>query len=100
MYQVCRLCQQQDEKPSCSACGTLENLWVCVICGFVACGRYCIYNDFYFDNSCMLIDFKGTKLSGLYIYLVSLYFYHYYVLQSLIVLLLFVFLFLIYCNFF
>ncbi|KAF3453730.1 hypothetical protein FNV43_RR04171 [Rhamnella rubrinervis] len=38
--QVCRLCQQQDEKPTCSACGTLENLWVCVICGFVACGRY------------------------------------------------------------
>ncbi|KAF7838780.1 BRCA1-associated protein [Senna tora] len=38
--QVCRFCQQQDEKPNCFVCGTLENLWVCVICGFVGCGRY------------------------------------------------------------
>ncbi|XP_062149271.1 BRAP2 RING ZnF UBP domain-containing protein 1-like isoform X3 [Alnus glutinosa] len=38
--QVCRFCQQQDEKPTCSVCGTLENLWVCMICGFVGCGRY------------------------------------------------------------
>ncbi|KAI4335693.1 hypothetical protein L6164_014316 [Bauhinia variegata] len=38
--QVCRFCQQQDEKPTCFVCGTLENLWVCVICGFVGCGRY------------------------------------------------------------
>ncbi|KAG9156641.1 hypothetical protein Leryth_006612 [Lithospermum erythrorhizon] len=38
--QVCRLCQQQDEKPICSVCGTLKNLWVCLICGFVGCGRY------------------------------------------------------------
>ncbi|KAA8535127.1 hypothetical protein F0562_030130 [Nyssa sinensis] len=37
---VCRLCQQHDEKPSCAVCGTLKNLWVCVICGFVGCGRY------------------------------------------------------------
>ncbi|KAH7546338.1 hypothetical protein FEM48_Zijuj01G0190200 [Ziziphus jujuba var. spinosa] len=38
--QVCRFCQQQDEKPTCSACGTLENPWICMICGFVGCGRY------------------------------------------------------------
>ncbi|GMY35823.1 BRAP2 RING ZnF UBP domain-containing protein 1 [Fagus crenata] len=38
--QVCRFCQQQDEKPTCFVCGTLENLWVCMICGFVGCGRY------------------------------------------------------------
>lgn len=38
--QVCRLCQQKDEKPSCSVCGTSENLWVCLICGFLGCGRY------------------------------------------------------------
>ncbi|KAF7148156.1 hypothetical protein RHSIM_Rhsim03G0250100 [Rhododendron simsii] len=38
--QVCRLCQQHDEKPRCIDCGTLKNLWVCVICGFVGCGRY------------------------------------------------------------
>ncbi|KAK3436812.1 hypothetical protein EUGRSUZ_C01400 [Eucalyptus grandis] len=40
LYQVCRLCQQQDEVPSCFICGTMENLWVCLICGFVGCGRY------------------------------------------------------------
>ncbi|KAL3331922.1 hypothetical protein AABB24_032508, partial [Solanum stoloniferum] len=38
--QVCRLCQQQDEKPACSECGTMKNLCVCLICGFVGCGRY------------------------------------------------------------
>lgn len=38
--QVCRLCQQQNEKPSCVVCGTFKNLWACVICGFVGCGRY------------------------------------------------------------
>ncbi|KAF9615615.1 hypothetical protein IFM89_024711 [Coptis chinensis] len=37
---VCRFCQQQSEKPTCSICGTLENLWICVICGFIGCGRY------------------------------------------------------------
>ncbi|KAL5698875.1 RING-type E3 ubiquitin transferase [Ranunculus cassubicifolius] len=37
---VCRFCQQQPEKPTCAICGTLENLWICVICGFVGCGRY------------------------------------------------------------
>lgn len=37
---VCRYCQQQSEKSTCSVCGTSENLWICVICGFVGCGRY------------------------------------------------------------
>ncbi|KAI3448247.1 hypothetical protein Pfo_004912 [Paulownia fortunei] len=37
---VCRLCQQQDEKPACAVCGTFKNLWICLICGFVGCGRY------------------------------------------------------------
>ncbi|MCL7025871.1 hypothetical protein MKW94_004139 [Papaver nudicaule] len=31
---------QQPEKSKCSICETLENLWICVICGFVGCGRY------------------------------------------------------------
>ncbi|TVU02897.1 hypothetical protein EJB05_51363 [Eragrostis curvula] len=38
--QVCRYCQQQPEKSMCSICGTPENLWICVICGHVGCGRY------------------------------------------------------------
>ncbi|KAK1292747.1 hypothetical protein QJS10_CPB17g02153 [Acorus calamus] len=37
---VCRYCQQQPEKSRCSVCDTSENLWICVICGFVGCGRY------------------------------------------------------------
>ncbi|GFQ04583.1 brca1-associated protein [Phtheirospermum japonicum] len=37
---VCRYCQQQAEKSICYVCQTLENLWMCVICGFVGCGRY------------------------------------------------------------
>ncbi|EEC72622.1 BRCA1-associated protein [Oryza sativa Japonica Group] len=37
---VCRYCQQEPEKSSCSVCGTSENLWICVICGHVGCGRY------------------------------------------------------------
>ncbi|KAJ7951957.1 BRCA1-associated protein [Quillaja saponaria] len=37
---VCRYCQQQAEKSTCFVCQTTENLWICVICGFVGCGRY------------------------------------------------------------
>ncbi|CAL5199758.1 unnamed protein product [Lathyrus oleraceus] len=37
---VCRYCQQQAEKSICFICQTTENLWICVICGFVGCGRY------------------------------------------------------------
>ncbi|BBN04669.1 BRCA1-associated protein [Marchantia polymorpha subsp. ruderalis] len=37
---VCRYCQQQSDKSTCSICDTSENLWICVICGFVGCGRY------------------------------------------------------------
>ncbi|GLU22009.1 hypothetical protein SLE2022_381120 [Rubroshorea leprosula] len=37
---VCRYCQQQPEKSICSVCQTSENLGMCVICGFVGCGRY------------------------------------------------------------
>ncbi|MFS8009447.1 putative transcription factor C2H2 family [Helianthus anomalus] len=38
--QVCRLCQQHDGKPTCAVYGTSNNLWACLICGFVGCGRY------------------------------------------------------------
>ncbi|XP_027098343.1 BRAP2 RING ZnF UBP domain-containing protein 2-like isoform X1 [Coffea arabica] len=37
---VCRFCQQQPEKSSCFVCQTSENLWMCVICGYIGCGRY------------------------------------------------------------
>ncbi|KAL3528956.1 hypothetical protein ACH5RR_008278 [Cinchona calisaya] len=37
---VCRYCQQQPEKSICFVCQTSENLWMCVICGYIGCGRY------------------------------------------------------------
>ncbi|PQM36558.1 hypothetical protein Pyn_01022 [Prunus yedoensis var. nudiflora] len=37
--QVCRFCQQQDEKPACSVCGISVNPGLCNS-GFVGCGRY------------------------------------------------------------
>lgn len=37
---VCRYCQEQADRSTCTICATSENLWICVICGFVGCGRY------------------------------------------------------------
>lgn len=37
---VCRYCQQQPEKSKCLICQTSENVWLCLLCGFVGCGRY------------------------------------------------------------
>lgn len=37
---VCHFVQENSVKPACSICGTSENIWICVICGFVGCGRY------------------------------------------------------------
>ncbi|KAL6576481.1 hypothetical protein OROHE_000262 [Orobanche hederae] len=36
---VCLLCEEEDGKPSCEACGTTSNLWACLICGYVGCER-------------------------------------------------------------
>lgn len=38
---VCRYCQHPEESTShCAACGTSADLWICLICGHVGCGRY------------------------------------------------------------
>lgn len=38
---VCRYCQHPTEGTShCTACGTGSDLWICLICGHVGCGRY------------------------------------------------------------
>ncbi|CAI9099419.1 OLC1v1036238C2 [Oldenlandia corymbosa var. corymbosa] len=37
---VCRYCQQQPEKSNCFVCQTSENLWMCIICGYIGCGRF------------------------------------------------------------
>ncbi|GJN26231.1 hypothetical protein PR202_gb14147 [Eleusine coracana subsp. coracana] len=39
-WEVCQFCQKQSENSTCSVCQNTGNLWICVICGFVGCGRY------------------------------------------------------------
>lgn len=37
---VCRHCMQGITKSKCSRCDACEDLWICLICGHVGCGRY------------------------------------------------------------
>ena len=37
---VCRLLKENIEKPCCLICSEKEDLWICVICGNIGCGRY------------------------------------------------------------
>lgn len=37
---VCRYCVGSGSSSSCESCGTSTNLWICLICGNVGCGRY------------------------------------------------------------
>ena len=42
---VCRYSQNKQQDPDeslneCVVCGTSENLWICLICGNIGCGRY------------------------------------------------------------
>ncbi|TRY53983.1 hypothetical protein DNTS_015541 [Danionella cerebrum] len=39
---VCRYCQTPEpvEENKCFECGVHENLWICLICGHIGCGRY------------------------------------------------------------
>uniref|UniRef100_A0A1E1X5M3 Brca1-associated protein n=1 Tax=Amblyomma aureolatum TaxID=187763 RepID=A0A1E1X5M3_9ACAR len=39
---VCRYCQTPESVPDnrCFSCGSQENLWICLICGHIGCGRY------------------------------------------------------------
>eukprot|EP00455_Lapot_gusevi_P029744 TRINITY_DN3187_c0_g1_i4.p1 TRINITY_DN3187_c0_g1~~TRINITY_DN3187_c0_g1_i4.p1 ORF type:complete len:326 (-),score=49.37 TRINITY_DN3187_c0_g1_i4:44-1021(-) len=37
---VCRYIMQPDVSSECLECGTVDDLWICLICGFVGCGRY------------------------------------------------------------
>ncbi|KAJ3213400.1 hypothetical protein HDU67_002932 [Dinochytrium kinnereticum] len=43
---VCRYCQkdskraEEDSSNECADCGSKENLWICLICGNLGCGRY------------------------------------------------------------
>jgi BRCA1-associated protein len=37
---VCRYTQAPEAEVHCHQCGSSANLWVCLICGYVGCGRY------------------------------------------------------------
>eukprot|EP00210_Caulerpa_lentillifera_P001482 g1422.t1 len=37
---VCRHCMQGVSQSKCSQCDACEDLWICLICGHVGCGRY------------------------------------------------------------
>ena len=41
---VCRYCQEDEQAaeapPQCADCGTEKDLWVCLVCGYLGCGRY------------------------------------------------------------
>ena len=39
---VCRFSQTPEEQSgqSCVFCGSVEALWICLICGHIGCGRY------------------------------------------------------------
>uniref|UniRef100_A0A8C7QR41 BRCA1-associated protein n=1 Tax=Oncorhynchus mykiss TaxID=8022 RepID=A0A8C7QR41_ONCMY len=39
---VCRYCQTPEpvQENKCFECGVQENLWICLICGHIGCGRY------------------------------------------------------------
>lgn len=36
---VCRYSQEQPDEAECQVCGSTDNLWICIICGYVGCGR-------------------------------------------------------------
>ncbi|WVZ12972.1 hypothetical protein V8G54_017502 [Vigna mungo] len=58
-------CQQQDEKPNCFICGTIDDLWVCMICGFVGCGRYKeghAIQHWKDTQHCYSLDFKTQQI--------------------------------------
>jgi len=37
---VCRYCQQPDTTSQCDVCNKADDLWICLICGYIGCGRY------------------------------------------------------------
>jgi BRCA1-associated protein len=58
---VCRYTVKEDasDQSVCARCGTLSDLWICLLCGNIGCGRYksghaqqhyCETNHVYFDK--------------------------------------------------
>lgn len=37
---VCRYCDSKQATSYCTECGTSSGLWMCLICGYIGCGRY------------------------------------------------------------
>ncbi|CAJ0923773.1 unnamed protein product [Ranitomeya imitator] len=76
---VCRYCQTPEpvEENKCFECGVQENLWICLICGHIGCGRYVSRHAYkHFEETqhtyAMQLtnhrvwDYAGGLISGIY----------------------------------
>lgn len=61
LFQVCQFCQKQSKNPTCSVCQTSGNLWICIICGFVGCGRYATLLIEFLEHFANLFVFNNLK---------------------------------------
>ena len=60
---VCRYAHEPNRAPRCAACGKEHDLWVCLICGEVRCGRYagaCAVEHWKETNHCYSLE-VGTQ---------------------------------------
>jgi len=60
---VCRYAHEPNRAPRCAACGKEHDLWVCLICGEVRCGRYagaCAMEHWKETNHCYSLE-VGTQ---------------------------------------
>ena len=59
------LLKQMGDRPKCATCGAAENLWVCLVCGNVGCGRYNskhAIQHFEDTSHCFAMDVKTQRV--------------------------------------
>jgi len=64
---VCRYIQSPGiaAESSCSECTSIESLWICLICGYIGCGRYVgghAYNHFMETQHCYSMQLGNTRV--------------------------------------
>ncbi|KTW25939.1 hypothetical protein T552_03213 [Pneumocystis carinii B80] len=68
---VCRYSQQKDVlnaariNSQCSVCDSQENLWICLICGHIGCGRYDLahaYDHHINTGHCYVMDMETERI--------------------------------------
>ncbi|KTW32895.1 hypothetical protein PNEG_04299 [Pneumocystis murina B123] len=68
---VCRYSQQKDVlnaariNSQCSVCGLQKNLWICLICGHIGCGRYDLahaYDHHINTGHCYVMDMETERI--------------------------------------